>query len=117
MRRLLWLGIGLAVGGLVVRAVSRKVQAYSPGGIIATARESAGGLLDSARSFIDDVRDGMAEREAELHAALAGGMPLGTLEPDAPDPDQPGRARPDGHRQRSGLTHHLDDDYPQEGIR
>ncbi|HET8659881.1 MAG TPA: hypothetical protein VFM55_12890 [Micromonosporaceae bacterium] len=79
MRRLLWLGVGLAVGALVVRAVSRKAQAFTPGGIAGTARSSAGNLLDSVRGFVDDVREGMAEREAQIHAAFTEGV---ALEPD-----------------------------------
>ena len=80
MRRLLWLGVGLAVGALVVRAVSKKAQAFTPEGIAGSARQSAAGLLDSVRSFVDDVRDGMAEREAEIHAAIAEGALLDDLD-------------------------------------
>ncbi|GAA2370336.1 hypothetical protein [Dactylosporangium salmoneum] len=76
MRRLLWLGIGLAVGALVVRAVTKKAQAFTPQGIAASARDSAVGLAASVRGFVDDVRDGMAEREAEIHAAFAEGLTL-----------------------------------------
>ncbi|MEV6927864.1 hypothetical protein AB0M46_25645 [Dactylosporangium sp. NPDC051485] len=76
MRRLLWLGIGLAVGALVVRAVTKKAQAFTPQGIAASARDSAVGLAASVRGFVDDVRDGMAEREAEIHAAFADGLTL-----------------------------------------
>jgi hypothetical protein len=80
MRRLLWLGVGLAVGALVVRAVSKKAQAFTPEGIAGSARQSAAGLLDSVRSFVDDVREGMAEREAEIHAAFTEGALLDDLE-------------------------------------
>jgi hypothetical protein len=80
MRRLLWLGVGLAVGALVVRAVSKKAQAFTPEGIAGSARQSAVGLLDSVRSFVDDVREGMAEREAEIHAAFTEGALLDDLE-------------------------------------
>jgi hypothetical protein len=73
MKRMLWLGIGLAVGALVVRAVTKKAQALTPRGIAGSVQESAGGLLESMRSFVDDVRDGMAEREQEIHAAFAAG--------------------------------------------
>jgi hypothetical protein len=76
MRRLLWLGIGLAVGALVVRAVSKKARAFTPQGIAASARDSAVGLAAGVRNFVDDVRDGMAEREAEIQAAFAEGLPL-----------------------------------------
>lgn len=73
MRRLLWLGVGLAVGALAVRAVSRKAKQFTPGGIADGARKSAGGLADGVRNFIDDVRDGMYEREAQIHAAFVDG--------------------------------------------
>jgi hypothetical protein len=73
MRRMLWLGVGLAVGALVVRAVTKKAQALTPGGLAASARGSAVGLVGSVRSFMDDVRDGMAEREAEIQTAFIDG--------------------------------------------
>jgi hypothetical protein len=76
VKRVLWLGVGLAVGALVFRALSKKAQAFTPGGIAASARNSAGGLAGSVRSFVDDVRDAMAEREEEIHAAFADGVVL-----------------------------------------
>ena len=82
MRRLLWLGIGLAVGALVVRKVSKAAQSYSPRGLAGSARDSAVGVLDSVRDFVADVREGMAEREAEIHAAFAEGYSLEDYDDD-----------------------------------
>jgi hypothetical protein len=76
MKRVLWLGVGLAVGALVFRALSKKAAAFTPTGMAASARNSAGGLLGSVRSFVDDVREGMAEREEEIHAAFTDGIVL-----------------------------------------
>ncbi|HEY8534435.1 MAG TPA: hypothetical protein VIL44_11310 [Micromonospora sp.] len=76
MKRLLWLGVGLAIGALVVRKLSQAAHAYSPAGIAASLSESAGRLTESVRTFIDDVREGMAEREREIHAAFAEGIAL-----------------------------------------
>ncbi len=73
MKRLFWLGAGIAVGVLVVRRLGRVAHAYSPAGMAQTARNSAAGLMDSVRDFIADVREGMAEREAEIKAAFAKG--------------------------------------------
>lgn len=73
MKRLLWLGAGLAVGALVFRAVSRRAQSYTPHGLAAAARGSGRNLVDSVRDFVDDVRDGMHERERELQAAILDG--------------------------------------------
>jgi hypothetical protein len=76
VKKLLWLGIGIAVGALVVRQVSRAAQAYSPAGLAGSARNSAAGLVDSVRDFVADVREGMAMREAEIHAAFEQGVSL-----------------------------------------
>ncbi|MEV4639005.1 hypothetical protein AB0J80_16800 [Actinoplanes sp. NPDC049548] len=73
MKRLLWLGVGLAVGAIVVRKVTRKANEFTPSGIATSLSESAGGLVESLRSFVEDVREGMAEREREIHAAFAAG--------------------------------------------
>jgi hypothetical protein len=40
MRRLLWLGVGLAVGALAVRAITKKAQAFTPSGIAGSVRRS-----------------------------------------------------------------------------
>jgi hypothetical protein len=76
MKRVLWLGIGLAVGALAVRAVSKKARSLRPGALAGAVRQSAGGALGSVRSFVDDVRAGMAEREQEIHAAFVEGVAL-----------------------------------------
>jgi hypothetical protein len=76
MRRLLWLGVGLAIGGLVFRAVSKRAQAFTPQGIAGSVQQSAVGALESVRTFVEDVRVAMAEREAEIHVALQEGLIL-----------------------------------------
>ncbi|MBN1173458.1 MAG: hypothetical protein JXA67_14900 [Micromonosporaceae bacterium] len=79
MRRMLWLGVGLAVGAIVVRAVTKRAQAWTPSGAAASARIGAAGMIDSARALVDDIREGMAEREAEIQAAFVDGV---TVEAD-----------------------------------
>ena len=73
MKRLLWLGVGVAVGAVVVRKLTRKANEFTPSGIATSLSESAGGLVESLRNFVEDVRDGMAEREQEIHQAFAAG--------------------------------------------
>jgi hypothetical protein len=70
MRRLLWLGVGLAIGALVFRAITKKAQSFTPQGIAGSLQQSATGALESVRTFVEDVRDGMAEREAEIRTAF-----------------------------------------------
>jgi len=82
MKRLFWLGVGIAVGALVVRQLSRTAHAYSPSGLAGSARNSAAGLWESVQDFVADIRDGMAEREEEIEAAFAQGVSLGDLDED-----------------------------------
>ena len=90
MKRLLWLGAGLAVGALVVRKLNQKANEFTPSGIAASLSESAGGLVESLRSFVDDVREGMAERETEIHEAFAAGELYHDEFAELRDDEQPG---------------------------
>lgn len=81
MRRLFWLAMGITIGALIVRKLSKAAELLTPrsmaGGI-------AGGLADLAgalREFGADVREAMSEREAELRAGtgLDGSDPDGGL--------------------------------------
>ena len=76
MRRLLWLGIGLAVGALVFRAVTKKAQAFTPQGIAGSVQQGAAGMLESVRTFVEDVRDAMDERESEIRSAFDDNLTL-----------------------------------------
>jgi hypothetical protein len=73
MKRLLWLGVGLAVGAIVVRKLTRKANEFTPSGIATSLSQSAGGLVESMRSFVEDVREGMTERQEQIHQAFADG--------------------------------------------
>jgi hypothetical protein len=84
IRRALWLGVGIAVGVVVARKVTQAVQAYSPAGLAGSARNSAAGVMGSMRDFIADVREGMAEREDQIHEAFARGVSLEDLDDDDP---------------------------------
>jgi hypothetical protein len=88
MKRLFWLGVGIAVGALVVRQLSRTAHAYSPSGLAESARNSAAGLWESVQDFVADIREGMAEREEEIQMAFAQGVSLGDLDADALDEDE-----------------------------
>jgi hypothetical protein len=104
MRRLFWLGVGLAIGALVVRQLTRRAEAFTPQGIAHSVAESFSSLAESAREFAEEVREGMAEREDELFAALsadadseAGADAAAAMfEPGAADADAAFRA--DGRR-------------------
>ena len=66
MRRVFWVAVGAAAGVYAVRKVQKTLDAYSPSGLA----ERAGSVGDQLRGFVDEVRAGMAHREAELREAL-----------------------------------------------
>lgn len=66
MRRLFWVAVGATAGVYAVRKVQKTLHAYSPAGLAGRA----GGLGESVKGFVDEVRSGMVEREAELRDAL-----------------------------------------------
>lgn len=66
MKRLFWLGLGVGIGVLVVRKVTKKAEAYTPKGLA----NAVSGLGDTFRAFAEDVREAMAEREDEMLDAL-----------------------------------------------
>jgi hypothetical protein len=89
MRRLFWLGVGVAVGALVVRKVVRTAESYSPAGLADSARTTISDLVETVREFADDVRVAMAEREDDLLAALAAEGDVSGVLSDDDDEDSP----------------------------
>jgi hypothetical protein len=89
MRRLFWLAMGITIGALVVRKLSRAAEKLTPQGI---AGQLADGLRDLAEAIGDfgaDVRAAAASRELELRAGT--GL-------DAPLPERDQTALPGGRR-------------------
>lgn len=66
MRRLFWLALGIVVGALAARRLTRFTRAWTPGGIA----DQAAGLGGAVRDLADEVRDAAYEREAQLRGAL-----------------------------------------------
>jgi hypothetical protein len=74
---LFWVALGAVVGVLAVRKVSKTIEAYSPAGV----GRSLSSVGDGLRELADVIREGMAEREEELRAAL--GVDAAALDPEA----------------------------------
>jgi hypothetical protein len=72
MRRLFWLGVGAAAAVVVARKLAATKEKYSPTGLLGQASVLADKVTASIREIGADIRDGMAEREHELTAALLG---------------------------------------------
>jgi Family of unknown function (DUF6167) len=72
-RRLLWFAIGAGLAIFISVKIKQYLKKASPESIGHRVSESANGITDSARGFVDRLRAGMAERETELRETL--GMP------------------------------------------
>lgn len=81
MRRLFWLAMGVTIGALLVRKLSRAAAKLTPTGMAHSVSASLAELGDALREFAADVREAMADREAELRAATGLDGQLGRVEP------------------------------------
>ncbi|MFD5803419.1 hypothetical protein [Streptomyces sp. NPDC127020] len=79
-RRTFWFGTGMAAGVWATTKVNRKLKQLTPDSLAATAANKAldagTRLKDRAVGFALDVRDNMAQREAELDDALGLNAPV-----------------------------------------
>jgi hypothetical protein len=73
VRRILWFVLGASVTIFVSIKIREYLKKARPEAIGQRVAESATGISDSARGFVDRVRAGMAERETELRETL--GLP------------------------------------------
>ncbi len=96
MRRLFWLAMGITIGALVVRKLSRAAEKMTPAGIGASIAEGLRDLADAIGDFGADVRAAAAAREEELRAGTGLDAPL--PEPDTTQLQLPGRQLPGGRR-------------------
>jgi hypothetical protein len=73
VRRIFWFVIGAGVAIFLSIKIRQYLKKARPEAIGQRVAESASGLSDSARGFVDRVRAGMAEREEEIRDTL--GLP------------------------------------------
>jgi hypothetical protein len=71
VKRILWFGLGIAAGVVASRKASAKARRMTPAGAAENISDAMRELASAMGSFGADVRAGMVEREAELHAAVA----------------------------------------------
>jgi hypothetical protein len=71
LKRILWFSLGIAAGAAASRKASAKVRRMTPAGAAENISDAIRELATAVGSFGADVRAGMVEREAELHATVA----------------------------------------------
>lgn len=70
MRRLFWLGLGVAAGVAASRKTRETVHKSTPAGIAGNLGEAVHELAGALGAFGADVRAGMAEREGQLQDSV-----------------------------------------------
>jgi hypothetical protein len=95
MKRLFWLGVGLAAGTYIAHRAQAAAQSLTPAGIGANLADGLRELGAGLGAFGAEVRAGMAEREHELTAMVERrtGDRLPTVGEALADPPTPARAR------------------------
>jgi hypothetical protein len=86
MRRLFWLAMGVTVGVLVVRRLSRAAERITPTGMAQSVVDALNNLAAAIGGFAADVGSAMREREAELRAGTGFDGNLGRTEEIPPGP-------------------------------
>lgn len=66
MRRLFWLAMGVTIGALVVRKLTKAAERLTARGLAGGITNSLADLAESLRDFGADVRAAMSERENQL---------------------------------------------------
>jgi hypothetical protein len=106
VKRLFWLGVGMAAGAYFTRRATTAAQALTPAGIGANVADGLRELGAGLGAFGAEVRAGMAAREQELTELLerrtgAGVPTLGATLRD-PSWDEPARPPADRRARRAG---------------
>ena len=78
MRRLFWLAMGITIGALVVRKLTRAAEKLTPQGIAGQLTDALRDLGDAIADFGADVRAAAADPEEELRAGTGLDAPLPT---------------------------------------
>jgi chromosome condensin MukBEF MukE localization factor len=71
VKRMLWFSLGIAAGVAATRKARGAVHRLTPAGAAENVGDAIRELAAAAGSFGAEVRAGMVEREAELHATVA----------------------------------------------
>ncbi|MEV3937079.1 hypothetical protein AB0K52_14020 [Glycomyces sp. NPDC049804] len=93
LKRMIWVGIGIAVGVIVVRKVTKAAESVTPGGVAERVSGAGAEMKESFKAFWADVSEAKRAKEAELFDAIERGEDIQPLldADDENDPAAPGR--------------------------
>ncbi|WP_100444954.1 hypothetical protein [Glycomyces xiaoerkulensis] len=72
-KRMIWVGIGVAVGVVVVRKITKAAESITPGGVADRLSGAGAEMGQSMRAFWADVSEAKRAKEAELLDAFERG--------------------------------------------
>jgi hypothetical protein len=70
VKRLLWIGVGVAAAYYASRWMRRQRERFSPESVAAKAAEGMSDVMDLVRVSVDEGRRAAAEKEAEIRESL-----------------------------------------------
>lgn len=79
LKRMIWVGIGVAVGVIVVRKLTKAAESVTPGGVAERVGEAGAGMKASLQAFWADVAEAKQAKEAELFDAIERGEDITPL--------------------------------------
>jgi hypothetical protein len=93
LKRMIWVGIGIAVGVIAVRKITKAAESVTPGGVAERVGGAGAEMKASFKAFWADVSEAKQAKEAELFDAIERGEDIQPLlnEDDEHDPAVHGR--------------------------
>ena len=79
LKRMIWIGIGIAVGVVVVRKLTKAAESVTPGGVAERVGDAGAEMRESLKAFWADVSEAKQAKEAELFDAIERGEDLTPL--------------------------------------
>jgi hypothetical protein len=92
-KRLIWVGIGVAVGVVVVRKLTKVAESVTPGGVAERVGDAGAEMRASFKAFWADVSEAKQAKEAELFDAIERGEDITPLLGEDEEEDEPARGR------------------------
>lgn len=93
LKRMIWVGIGIAVGVIVVRKVTKAAESVTPGGVAERVSGAGAEMKESFKAFWADVSEAKQAKEAELFDAIERGEDIQPLLNDDDENDPAARGR------------------------
>lgn len=93
LKRMIWVGIGIAVGVIAVRKITKAAESVTPGGVAERVGDAGAEMRASFKAFWADVSEAKQAKEAELFDAIERGEDITPLLSEEEVEDDAARGR------------------------